>query len=223
MLRRREGERLPDWLEAAEASGIDELARFAGKLRADQEAVQAGLTLRHSNGQTEGQVTKLKLIKRQGYGRAKVDLLRKRRAAGGLTTATGRQALTANPIPQSPQVRESQHVVARCITRRSKIVCRRFLVADDSIEDSWHDKQYLVRMLLRFDCPDSIAGPFRILLVNEAETIELPPRWPVDRPFPSRTRLPTEIRKITHRYRHPPAVRSATWRRIPHPRRTRSN
>jgi hypothetical protein len=42
----------------------------------DQMAVQAGLTLRWSNGQTEGQITKLKLIKRQGYGRAKFDLLR---------------------------------------------------------------------------------------------------------------------------------------------------
>ena len=40
-------------------------------------AVQAGLTLRYSNGQTEGQVTRLKLIKRQGYGRANFDLLRK--------------------------------------------------------------------------------------------------------------------------------------------------
>jgi transposase len=78
MLRRREGERFPDWLAKAEASGIDELKRFAGKLRTDQAAVQAGLTLRHSNGQTEGHVTKLKLVKRQGYGRANVDLLRKR-------------------------------------------------------------------------------------------------------------------------------------------------
>jgi hypothetical protein len=52
--------------------------RFAGKLRADREAVQAGLTLRHCIGQTEGQVTRLKVVKRQGYGRAKVDLIRKR-------------------------------------------------------------------------------------------------------------------------------------------------
>lgn len=78
MLRRREGERFPDWLAEAEASGIDELARSAGTVRVDQKAVQAGLTLRWSNGQTEGQITKLKLIKRQGYGRAKVDLLRTR-------------------------------------------------------------------------------------------------------------------------------------------------
>jgi transposase len=78
MLRRREGERLAAWLEKAEASDIEELRRFAGKLRADQDAVQAGLTLRHSNGQTEGQVNRLKLVKRQGYGRASFDLLRKR-------------------------------------------------------------------------------------------------------------------------------------------------
>ena len=78
MLRRREGTRLEAWLDAAEASGIEELKRFAGKLRADRDAVQAGLTLRHSNGQTEGQVGRLKLVKRQGYGRAKVDLLRMR-------------------------------------------------------------------------------------------------------------------------------------------------
>ena len=78
MLRRREGERLPAWLDAAEGSGIDELERFARTVRADFAAVQAGLTLRHSNGQTEGQVGRLKLVKRQGCGRAKVDLLRKR-------------------------------------------------------------------------------------------------------------------------------------------------
>jgi transposase len=78
MVRRREGDRLPAWLDRAEASGIGELTRFAGKLRGDLAAVQAGLTLRWSNGQTEGHVNRLKLVKRQGYGRAKVDLLRQR-------------------------------------------------------------------------------------------------------------------------------------------------
>jgi transposase len=78
MLRRRAGERLPAWLDRAETSSVDDLARFARKLRTDLGAVQAGLTLRQSNGQTEGQVNRLKLLKRQGYGRAKVDLLRKR-------------------------------------------------------------------------------------------------------------------------------------------------
>src|SRR5215212_6317387 len=65
MVRRREGERLLAWLEAAETSGIDDLKRFAGKLRTDLAAVQAGLTVRQSNGQTEGQVNRLKLLKRQ--------------------------------------------------------------------------------------------------------------------------------------------------------------
>ncbi len=78
MLRRREGDRFPAWLDAAETSSIDELKRFAGKLRTDLDAVQAGLTVRQSNGQTEGHVNRLKLLKRQGYGRANVDLLRKR-------------------------------------------------------------------------------------------------------------------------------------------------
>lgn len=78
MLRGREGERLPAGLDAAEASGIGDLARFARQIRDDAAAAQAGLTLRPSNGQTEGQVTKLKVGNRQGSGRAKVDRLRQR-------------------------------------------------------------------------------------------------------------------------------------------------
>jgi transposase len=78
MLRRREGERLAAWLDRAAASGIGDLERFVAKLRTDLAAVQAGLTLRYSNGQTEGHVNRLKLVKRQGYGRAKIDLLRQR-------------------------------------------------------------------------------------------------------------------------------------------------
>ena len=70
--------RFRSWSNAARVSGIDDLARFARKLRTDLAAVQAGLTLRSSNGQTEGQVNRLKLLKQHGYGRAKVDLLRKR-------------------------------------------------------------------------------------------------------------------------------------------------
>jgi len=48
LLRRREGERLPAWLDQAEASGLDDLERFAPTLRQDREAVQAGLTLHYS-------------------------------------------------------------------------------------------------------------------------------------------------------------------------------
>ncbi|HEX4208014.1 MAG TPA: transposase [Ktedonobacteraceae bacterium] len=78
MLRERQGERLDEWLERVEKQGVTELQSFAQGLRKDYEAVKAGLTLEWSNGQTEGQVHILKLLKRQMYGRGRFDLLRKR-------------------------------------------------------------------------------------------------------------------------------------------------
>ena len=78
MLRERRGERLDAWLEAASESGIAALRGFATGLRADYAAVKAGLTLHWSNGQTEGQINRLKLLKRQMYGRAGFELLRRR-------------------------------------------------------------------------------------------------------------------------------------------------
>ena len=78
MLREREGERLDEWLERVENQGVGELQSFAQGLKKDYEAVKAGLTLSWSNGQTEGQVHRLKLIKRQMYGRGNFTLLRKR-------------------------------------------------------------------------------------------------------------------------------------------------
>jgi transposase len=60
------------------SSGIEELTRFARGLRDDLAAVTAGLTLEWSNGATEGQIHRLKLMKRQGYGRAGFALLRQR-------------------------------------------------------------------------------------------------------------------------------------------------
>jgi transposase len=74
---RRSGE-LGQWLSDAEASGIREIRQFARGVRQDEAAVEAGCTLPYSNGQTEGQITKLKAIKRSMYGRAKFDLLRRR-------------------------------------------------------------------------------------------------------------------------------------------------
>jgi len=78
MLRQREGERLDAWIETATQSGIDDLKRFALGLRDDYTAVQAGLTLEYSNGQVEGQVTRLKLVRRGMYGRGTFDLLERR-------------------------------------------------------------------------------------------------------------------------------------------------
>jgi len=78
IVRERRGEELSAWLGDAETSGIHELRQFARKVRQDEAAVTAGCTLVWSNGQTEGQVNRLKLLKRQMYGRAKFDLLRQR-------------------------------------------------------------------------------------------------------------------------------------------------
>ena len=81
MVRERQGDALPQWLADAQASAIREIGQFAVKIRKDEAAVRAGCTLSWSNGQTEGQVTRLKLLKRQMYGRAKFDLLRQRALA----------------------------------------------------------------------------------------------------------------------------------------------
>jgi transposase len=78
MLREREGERLDEWLEKVETQEVTELRSFAQGLRKDYDAVKAGLTLCWSNGQVEGQVHRLKLLKRQMYGRASFETLRKR-------------------------------------------------------------------------------------------------------------------------------------------------
>ena len=78
IVRRREGEKLGEWLSDAEECGIREIWRFAHKARQDEAAVRAGCTLPYSNGQTEGKITKPKAIERSMYGRAKFDLLRPR-------------------------------------------------------------------------------------------------------------------------------------------------
>jgi len=78
MVRERTGDQLDTWIAAAQGSDVAELRRYAGGLRADHAAVQAGLTLEWSNGQVEGHVHRLKLLKRQMYGRAGFDLLRRR-------------------------------------------------------------------------------------------------------------------------------------------------
>ena len=78
MTRQRQADKLDAWSEAVADSGIPELHRFVGKLDQDRAAVQAGLSLPWSNGQLEGQINRLKFIKRSMYGRAKFDLLRQR-------------------------------------------------------------------------------------------------------------------------------------------------
>jgi transposase len=79
MMTKRTGERdLAGWLERVEADDQPELHTFAAGIRLDLAAVTAGLSLPYSSGSTEGNVNRLKAIKRQMYGRASLDLLRKR-------------------------------------------------------------------------------------------------------------------------------------------------
>jgi transposase len=78
MVRELKGEQLDAWLTAVAQSQIEELQRFAKGLQGDKAAVLMGLTHSHNNGQAEGQVTRIKLIKRMMYGRAGFALLRQR-------------------------------------------------------------------------------------------------------------------------------------------------
>lgn len=78
MIRNHETSMLDSWLNACAASNISDLINFAAGIRHDYAAVRAALATRWSNGQTEGQVNRLKYLKRQMYGRANFDLLRQR-------------------------------------------------------------------------------------------------------------------------------------------------
>ena len=78
MLSRKAPELLDDWLLKMEACGVKRLQNFAAGLRQDYEAVKSALSCDWSNGQVEGQVNRLKMIKHQMYGRANFDLLRLR-------------------------------------------------------------------------------------------------------------------------------------------------
>jgi transposase len=76
MLSQKTPELLDDWLLKMEACGVKRLQNFAAGLRQDYDAVKVALSCDWSNGQVEGQVNRLKMMKHQMYGRAKFDLLR---------------------------------------------------------------------------------------------------------------------------------------------------
>ncbi len=78
LIRERKSEALLSWLERAKGGPYEELQRFAEALERELPAVQAARTSPWSTGQVEGQITRLKLLKRQMYGRANLDLLRLR-------------------------------------------------------------------------------------------------------------------------------------------------
>jgi len=75
MIRRKAAAELTPWIERARASLV---ASFASGVSKDEAPVRAAITLPWSNGQTEGQITRLKLVRRQMYGRGNIDLLQAR-------------------------------------------------------------------------------------------------------------------------------------------------
>ena len=90
-------ERFDGWLKTALSSGVKDFETFAMGLKREQSGVEAALTLPYSNGQTEDQINKLKLIKRQMYGRGSFQMLRQRILALLLIS-------TQTPKPRSPAV-----------------------------------------------------------------------------------------------------------------------
>jgi transposase len=78
MVRLRQSHAFDVWITEVQHTGVKELRAFAKGLLKDEGAVRAGLSLVWSNGPTEGFIHRLKLLKRQAYGRAGIDFLRHR-------------------------------------------------------------------------------------------------------------------------------------------------
>ena len=78
LVRQRLPDRLDAWLEKAKNSVVKAFQRFSKGLKEDYDAVKAGVTLEVSNGPMEGQNNRLKMLKRQMFGRAGLKLLEKR-------------------------------------------------------------------------------------------------------------------------------------------------
>jgi len=78
IIRERDGAQLDQWLADVQASGVRELKQFAKSLRRDEAAVRGALDTVWSTGQVEGQINRLKLVKRTMYGRGSMELLRQR-------------------------------------------------------------------------------------------------------------------------------------------------
>jgi transposase len=93
LVRQRQPAQLDPWLQRATTSTLEALRRFAAGLRDDYAAVKAGVTLPWSNGPVEGHINRLKMLKRQMFGRANLDLLHRR----FVLTPRPQPALAARP------------------------------------------------------------------------------------------------------------------------------
>ncbi|MEV8351978.1 transposase [Streptomyces niveus] len=78
MITQRQGEHLPAWLDAVRHDDLPSLHTLAASIDRDLTAVTAGLTLPWNSGAVEGHVNRIKMLKRQMFGRAGFALLRKR-------------------------------------------------------------------------------------------------------------------------------------------------
>jgi transposase len=78
MLTTLQGNKLDAWMAAVEADDQPHLRSFVAGIRRHYDAVRNGLTHAHNSGPVEGHVNRIKMIKRQMYGRANFDVLRKR-------------------------------------------------------------------------------------------------------------------------------------------------
>ena len=78
LIRRQSTGDLDTWLKSARTSGIRQFLSFARSIEQDKAAVLAGLTLAYSTGPVEGHINRLKLIKREAYGRASLSYLQHR-------------------------------------------------------------------------------------------------------------------------------------------------
>jgi transposase len=103
LVRQRQPTRLDSWLQRATTSTLDAVRRFATGLSEDYDAVKAGVTLPWSSGPVEGHINRLKMLKRQMFGRARLDLLSRRFV---LAPRRGRER-----VPR-PQERSDAHVGA---------------------------------------------------------------------------------------------------------------
>ena len=112
LVRERRGDALEAWMTEAAASGIEVLTRFAQGLREDLAAIQAGLSLPWSNGPVEGHVNRLKLLKRQSYGRAGFALLRHRVLLSAVGGPGGAAPTTITPARVTPRGQQETDVGA---------------------------------------------------------------------------------------------------------------
>lgn len=79
LVKNRQPGKLADWITRASETAVPpDVRRFALGLLADQPLIETSLAVPWSNGQLEGQINRLKLLKREAYGRAKLDLLEAR-------------------------------------------------------------------------------------------------------------------------------------------------